>query len=69
MQEEISIDETKLGRQRAQLKNQKKEELAAFAKGSSKKAAQILELMSPAALDDVDLDSDLTVIRSQPWLQ
>ena len=46
MDDKIIIDETELGRQRAQLKQQKKEELAAFAQDNREEAAQILSLMS-----------------------
>ena len=50
MGNDIGIDETELGRQRAQLKKQKKEELTAFAKDNPKVAAQILALMSMSIL-------------------
>ena len=46
MGDNIGIDETELGRQRAQLEKQKKEELAAFAKDNPEEAARILASMS-----------------------
>ena len=67
MKEEISVDETELGRQRAELKEQKAEELTVFAKGNPEEAAQILVLM---LMDNsnTDLELDKTVVPTQPWL-
>ena len=84
MQDEICIDETGLGRQRVQLKKQKKEELASFAKDNpEEQAARILALMSSSTVSSTvlfavsstvssanNLNSDLdeTVVPPKPWL-
>ena len=78
MKEKITIDETELGRQRAQLKKQKKEELAAFAKDNPEEAARILASMlveandnpnpSDNPFDNPNPSDDETVVPTQPWL-
>ena len=78
MQDEICIDETELGRQRAQLKRQKNKELAAFAKDNPEEAARILASMlveandnpnpSDNPFDNPNPSDDETVVPTQPWL-
>ena len=70
MQDEICIDETELGRQRAQLKRQKNKELAAFAKDNPEEAAQILAWMSSAvsSTNNPNSESDEMVVPPKPWL-
>ena len=59
----IGIDDTELGRQRAQLEKQKKEELAAFAKDNPEVAAQILASM----LSSLSASSDEGNHWNQNW--
>ena len=56
--DDVALDDTEFGRQRAQLKGQKKQELMAFAKHNHEEAAQILVLMSMVG-SNLNADSDL----------